>query len=289
MAARLKQRYPTWWQALILLGSGVVIAFSSCVGVLTGIGGGQSAQLGKLFTIGFFVGVAAFIVGLVLMLVVAIRALFFPQREPVLVPQVPLQPGGVISRATHPHLFPDASPDAAAVAQVAQPAAPPAPGDPTALVGLRVAIFASILYGTAELVRQAALPRWSPYLHHYFLMSVAGFVLSQLPYVFVLVRTWRIPDRAAVALALAAGCAYSIFGTGFLVYWQYPAMRMNPTLWIGGALQLAIVVLALLVRKGATWRDGGFGLVVTFFFSMLIYAFLVRTFLHYLSLTLISR
>ncbi|MGH9715342.1 MAG: hypothetical protein ACRD4R_01215 [Candidatus Acidiferrales bacterium] len=72
MAESKKQRFPTWWQALILLLGGGILGFTSCGAVIAG----ANSVLGALFVIGFFAGAAAFVAGIILFIVAAVRAVW---------------------------------------------------------------------------------------------------------------------------------------------------------------------------------------------------------------------
>jgi hypothetical protein len=280
LSAEGKQRFPTWWQALILIVGGVVIGLSSCFGALSGIGGGHQSQFANLYVVGFFAGVAAFFVGIILFIVMAIRALLNKPQDPPSIFPAPPQAGGVISRATHPQLFPDAT---------ASAGAPPVPVEVQyALARFRIAIFVAILASSVGLWRMATFPRWTTYSRHSFLISLIGFVLSQLPWVVVLVRTWKVPDRVGLALAIATGSAYVLATWGFFTNWQYSSVRLDPMLWMHAGLDVVIVVLAYLVRRAASLRGADAELLITFFFSVLIYSFMVSLFLKYLSVALAS-
>ena len=65
-----RRRFPSWTQALITLASGVVLGFSSCYGFLANM---NSQTASGAFTIGFFIGVGAFLAGMIMVLVRAIR------------------------------------------------------------------------------------------------------------------------------------------------------------------------------------------------------------------------
>jgi hypothetical protein len=292
----VKRKFPTWWQALMLVAGGVIIAFSSCAGMLSGIGGGQSRELSQLYAYGFLAGIAAFLVGIVLFIVVAILALArAPDDAPVLGvipaspeskqvsgvvlanPRVPAPAphpaGGVISRATHPQLFPDAS--------IA--AAPPSTQVQAALARLHIAIFVSILASSFSLWRSVALYQRPPY-SHYFLIYAIAFALGQVPYVIVLVRTWRRPDRAGLALAIAASFAYALSALqvfGFVQY-RYRMTQLNPSFWVHAALDVLIIVLAYLVRRAASLRRADVELLISFFFGVLVYTMLITVAERYL-------
>jgi hypothetical protein len=60
-------------------------------------------------------------------------------------------------------------------------------------------------------------------------------------------------------------------------------------LWMHAGLDVVIVVLAYLVRRAASLRGADAELLITFFFSVLIYSFMVSLLLKYLSVALASR
>ena len=66
-----QQRFPSWKQALLILGSGIVLALSSCAMFLANMN--ASGNLPGVFAGGFLVGVIATILGFLLVLVRAIR------------------------------------------------------------------------------------------------------------------------------------------------------------------------------------------------------------------------
>ncbi|MGH9687229.1 MAG: hypothetical protein ACRD5K_09075 [Candidatus Acidiferrales bacterium] len=65
-----KQRFPTWWQALTLVLGGGVLGFTSCGAAIVS----HNSAFGALFVIGFFAGAAAFVAGLVLLIMASVRA-----------------------------------------------------------------------------------------------------------------------------------------------------------------------------------------------------------------------
>src|ERR1700683_5614085 len=103
MADGTGQKFPRWWQGLIILVSGIVIGLSSCVGFLNGLnfGGGNNSNQGlsAIFAIGFFAGLAMALVGFILMLIGIARTVvgsFRPQpaRSLAAPPAGVLSPGG---------------------------------------------------------------------------------------------------------------------------------------------------------------------------------------------------
>ena len=280
-----RQRFPTWWQALILVVSGVVIGFSSCVGALQGLNGGPQ-PFAKLFAIGFIAGVAAFFVGIILFLVVIVRAVISPVSPPgTLLP--PPSPAGVISRATHPQLFPDA-PQGAARASVPSMEVGQEAND--AMVRLRIAIVIAIAFAGAVLLRGVAGPA-STRGHNRFtlLILVLMFVLGQLPYAIVLFRTRKYPDRVGLALAMGTGGAYALTSFGFLFRYVTAMNRMYPWLFFGPILGVAVFVFALLARSASAQRSDDTGLVVSFFFGLVSYNLILHWGLTYFVLRMAFR
>jgi hypothetical protein len=71
MSQQPRQRFPSWKQALLILAGGIVLALSSCAGFLGTLE--SSDKLGIVLAAGFFVGVAATLLGVILVLIRAIR------------------------------------------------------------------------------------------------------------------------------------------------------------------------------------------------------------------------
>lgn len=270
----MTQKFPTWWQALILVVGGVVIGFSSCVGALSGIGAGRPSPFAQFYVLGFFAGIVAFILGIVLFIVVAIVALVRGPQEAAVVAAPHAGAGGVvISRATRPDLFPDA---------LARATAPQSQEVQAALARLHIAIFVALLASGFSIWRLLALQQqhWA-YMRHYSLISALSIILSQLPYVIVLIRTWRGPDRVGLALAIAAGFVYVLSTWRFFTNWQY--RPLDPTFWVHAALNVLIIVLAYLVRGAAGSRKADAELLISFFFGVLVYTALITAAVRFLS------
>jgi hypothetical protein len=69
-----KQKFPKWWQALLIFVGGIVLGLSSCAAFLNGISGNARSSstantLVNLFAAGFLAGVVAAIAGFVLLIV----------------------------------------------------------------------------------------------------------------------------------------------------------------------------------------------------------------------------
>jgi hypothetical protein len=95
-------------------------------------------------------------------------------------------------------------------------------------------------------------------------------LLSQLPYGVALVRTWKVPDRTGLALAIAAG-ATQVLGT-FFADLRYHALRLDPWPWLSGSLGFAVVLLASLVWQPFFSRKGDVGLLISIFFGFVALA-----------------
>jgi hypothetical protein len=292
MAAGSKQRFPTWWQALILLVSGAVIGFSSCVGVLSGINRSQNHQLSNLYVLGFFAGAAAFIAGIVLFLVAAIRALLNPPQVPVFAtpPGVPpaVSPEGVITRATHPHLFPDSGPGILSAPGVGR-SVPPTAEVRSALMRLRIAIFVAMIASISALIRMAAVPQPSQHSRNLLVSTVGSVLLLQLPYVVALARTWNLADRVGLALAMATGFVHALTTWNFLMYARYNLLGLGTAVGVHVAVNVVVIVLAYLARRAAGLRSNDAGLLVTFGFTVLLYDWLIGILVSILAFALTHR
>lgn len=67
----IKQRFPSWKQALLILAGSIVLGACSCAVFLVTVS--SSEKLAWVFAAGFFAGVAGAVVGVVLVLIRAIR------------------------------------------------------------------------------------------------------------------------------------------------------------------------------------------------------------------------
>jgi hypothetical protein len=70
---RQAQRFPTWKQALLMLGGGILLAATACFGFLVSLGGnferGGDAVWSPITAILFFIGLLVALAGLVLSIV----------------------------------------------------------------------------------------------------------------------------------------------------------------------------------------------------------------------------
>ncbi len=271
MLGGAKRRSPTWQQSLLLVIVGLIVGYPSCVAVGHGVWGGQPDQfLQSLYVIAFLAGAVAFIAGFVSFFAISVKTV---TSSPAIGPAAarPRHYTGPISRATHPELFPDAG--------VEQPAS--VPSDSTAaLVRLHVAIGAVLVLDYFHMRQWGGPPLGSSYGRQYWMNAVLTLVLSQLPYAVVLIRTWRVPDRAGLALAMAAG-ATSLLVTMLIGGLRYTAA--HNTWWLSDTLTLAVVGFAYLAWKPSFSRKGDVGMLVSIFFGLLAYTAVVQISLAILS------
>jgi hypothetical protein len=91
-------------------------------------------------------------------------------------------------------------------------------------------------------------------------------LLTQLPFAVALIRTWKVPDRAGVALAMGAGA------TDLL----YLLDRSARSPWLSASFGLTTVVLAYLVWRPFPSRKGDVGILISIFFGFAAYTVLTR-------------
>jgi hypothetical protein len=92
------------------------------------------------------------------------------------------------------------------------------------------------------------------------LSAVLTLLLSQLTYAVALVRTWKVPDRAGLALAMAAG-ATQVFIT-FFADLRHTTLRLDPWPWLSASLGIAALVFAGLAWRPIFSRKGDVGLLI---------------------------
>lgn len=278
MAKPGAQRFPKWWQALILLVSGIVIGFSSCVGALTSIAG-KPSPLEQFYVIGFFAGVAAFLAGVVLLIIVAVRGMASPVKP---TPGLPASPG-VISRATHPQLFPDSKP-------ISPQSTGPLPQNASAaLMWLRIAILTSLALSAAGLFRFAANPRNAALPHGIFPFMLLNVLLHAVPYLVVLYRTRKEPDRVGFCLAIATACwsilhSFEMLVVGPLRLASTITWEMYAPLLLGAL----VIAAAWMVRLYAPRATGDAGRIVMLLISVWAYFGVVSLIVRILSSGFIS-
>ena len=255
MLARAKRRSPTWQQSLLLVIVGGIVGLS-CFENLDLWGNGRQNQ--ALYGIGFFAGIVAFISGMVSFLAIAVKAVAAPTgsgsaiaaRAPAM-PRQPL-PEDVVERQA-------SIPSSAAAT----------------LSGLRITLAAVVALACIVVPQHwGRPPLTSSYGRSYWLRAILTLFLSQLPYVVALVRTWKGPDRAGLALAMAAG-ATQVLAT-FFVDLRYTDLRLAPWPVLSASLGFAVVVFASLAWRPVFSRKSDIGLLISIFFGCVVYTALAQ-------------
>jgi len=253
----INSRSVTWQQALLLVVSGLVVGYPSLVGATNGMwGGGQASPHQGLYVILFFAGAVAFISGFAGFLLITVKTLTSPAGSgPAIVTQPPPSTCG-ISRTASPQVVLDAA------------------GDPNAFIpnsaafsALRLTLVAAVCLAIYFVLRDWGRPPLSSsYGRSYWLIAVLALLLRELPFVAALIRTWKMPDHAGLALAMVAGV------TDLLYLWD-PSAR-SP--WLTTSFGLAAVALAYLVWRPSLSRKGDVGLWISMFFGLAAYTVLTR-------------
>jgi hypothetical protein len=255
MPVGARRRSPTWQQSLLLLVFGVVVGYPSCVNIR--IWGGPVSRYQGLYILGFFVGAVAFLSGFASFLAIAVKAVTSPTGS---------GPGiAVPSRATPPQLFPGA---AAKRAPVPSSAA-------AALTRLRITLAAVVTLACMVVLRDwGRPPLTSSYGRYYWLNAVLTLLLNQLPYAIALIRTWKVPDRAGLALAMVAGVTQVLVALFHDL--RYTALWLGSWSWLSASLGVTAVVFACLAWRPFFSRKGDLGLVISIVFGFLAYTCLAR-------------
>jgi hypothetical protein len=228
MLAGTKRRSPTWQQSLLLVTFGGVVGYW-CFGNLNIWE--YSRQHQALYRIGFFAGAVAFIGGIASFLVIAVKTVASPIGS------------GPTIAARYPAVARQPLPKAVVERQASIPNSATA-----TLSWLRITLAAVVGLACVVVLRDwGRPPLTSSYGRAYWLSAVLTLLLSQLPYALALVRTWKAPDRAGLALAIAAGATQVL--VTFFVDLRYDALRLDPWPWLSGSLGLAVALLASLA-----WR-----------------------------------
>jgi hypothetical protein len=233
------RRSPTWQQSLLLLIFGTVVGYPSCVGMSYEMWGGDVSRYHDWYVLGSVAGAAAFISGFASFLAIAISAVASSAGP------TPVEPAQtrVSTGAT--------------------------------LAPLRVTLVAVVALAAYIVLRGwGRPPLTSSYGRSYWLHALLTLLLSQLPYAVALIRIWKVPDRAGLALAMAAG-ATQVFGT-FFADLRYHAVHFDRWPWLSASLGLAIVVFAYLAWRPSRSRKGDFGLLIPIFFGFAAYTALAQ-------------
>jgi len=239
MLAGKKRRPLTWQQALLLLIFGVVVGYPSCVRMSHEMWGGDVSRYHDWYVLGSFAGAVTFLAGVATFLTIAVRAFASPAGS-----ESPM-------------------------------AAPPRLGA-TALTCLHATLAAIVVLACVATIQ----PHWghppltSNYGRSYWLGAVLTLLLSQLPYSAALIRTWRVPDRAGLTLAMVAG-ATQLLAAAFPNL-RYTAARLDPWPWPSAALGLAAVAFAYISGQSVPSGRGDIGLRVSIFFGFVAYTALAQ-------------
>jgi hypothetical protein len=209
-----------------------------------------------LYIFGFFAGAVAFLSGFASFLAIAVRAVTSPTGS---------GPGiAVPSRATPPQLFPGA----------AKPAPVPSSAA-AALTRLRITLVAVVTLACFVVLRDwGRPPLTSTYGRYYWLNAVLTLLLNQLPYAIALIRTWKVPDRAGLALAMVAAATQVLVALFHDL--RYTALWLGSWSWLSASLGVAAVVFACLAWRPFFFRKGDMGLVISIVFGFLAYTCLAR-------------
>ncbi len=198
------QRFPRWWQGLIILISGIVIGFSSCVGFLNGLnfGGGSNNNQGlaSIFAIGFFAGLAMALVGFILMLIGIARAVVGSFKPPP-VPSLAAPPARVLSPGGRSF---EEDPEQRVLRQ------------------FQMVLVVFMLLPAASIATSVIAMMARPNSWHIPVLMAVSYVFSQAPYGIALARTRQGLDRLGIAIAFAASCVMVV--EGFLPFVHVSAM-----------------------------------------------------------------
>jgi len=205
--------------------------------------------------LGFCAGAVAFISGFVSFFAIAVQALTSPPAIGTAVAACTRIPD--VRRG-------DLSPDAG----VQRPAS--VSRNATMLLsGLHIALVAELSVACMAVESLGGPPLTSRYGRNYWLSSILALLLTQLPYAVVLIRTWKVPDRVALALAIAIGV------TQFLATVWLRNPHYTPThtawLWLTASLGLTVAVFGCLTWRPSLSRKGDVGFLVSMIFGFLAY------------------
>jgi hypothetical protein len=241
--------------ALLLVVCGLVIGYPSFIGGTHGIWSGDVSPHQGLYMLFFFASTVAFLSGFVSFLSIAAKAITSPAGSGPAATPPPASPGSVYRPAC-----PQIVLDAVAHREVFMPSS-------AALTILRLTLIAVVCVAVFFALRDWGRPPLSSsYGRSYWLIAVLSLLLSQLPFAVALIRTWKVPDRAGLALAICAGAAEL----------QYLWDRSARSPLLSASFGLAIVVLAYLEWRPSISRKGDVGLLISIFFGFVAYTALTR-------------
>ena len=261
MPADGRSRFPRWQQSLLLVTFGIVVGYGSFQKMDTWGNGGQHQAL---YGMGFFIGIVAFISGIVGFLAIAGGALISPRGSGQANAVSRSASTDALHRTTSPRHLADATPllQESASSKAA-----------ASLTGLRITLVAVIAITAVVVLRNWGQPSLaSSYGRSYWLSAVVALLLGQLPYAISLVRTWKVPDRAGLALAIASGVTQVV--VTFYPNLRSAAIRLDP--WLSTLLGLATVVFASLAWRPFFSRKGDVGLLTSLFFGIVAYTVLAQ-------------
>ncbi len=262
MAGGTKQKFPRWWQALIIIASGIAIGLSSCAAFLNGLDfagvRNSNQQLSSLFVIGFLAGIAIALAGFVLLLIAVASAVVNGLRPPAALPAL--------------------TPEGARVLGVARPAFEENP-EQRVLRQFQMVLVVFMLLPAASVATSvlALLARLS--LSSSLIFIALTYVLSQAPYAIALARTRRGPDRLGIAIAFAASCTMVV--VGLLPFVHATSMFTNrlglfawPSLFLVG--HVVVAVYAWRAGKLAPPEGDDLAVIAGSFAGVVAYLVLVR-------------
>jgi hypothetical protein len=252
----IKGRSPTWRQPLLLVLCGLVIGYPSLNGATHGIWGGDVSPHQGIYVAVFFASAVAFISGFASFLSITVKALTSPVGSgPGNTTRPPASPGGDF-RAAPPQVVLNAVANREAFIPSS-----------AALTLLRLTLVAVICLANYLGLRDWGRPPFSSsYGRSYWLIVVLTLLLCRLPFAVALIRNWKVPDRAGLALAMGAGA------TDLLYLWD----RSARSPWLSASFGLATVVLAYSVWRPSLSRRGDVGLLISIFFGFAAYTVLTR-------------
>jgi hypothetical protein len=272
MADGIKQKFPRWWQGLIILVSGIVIGLSSCAAFLTGANfngrGSGNQSLASIFAIGFFAGLAMALVGFVLMLIGIARAVVNSLKPPA--PPSLMQPGVPVVGAGRP-AFGDLP-------------------EQRILRQFQIVLVVFMLIPAASIATSVLVLLARPNAWNSLVLIVISYALSQLPYGFALARTRRGLDRLGIAVAFAASCVMVV--EGFLPLLHVSAMfavRQGLFGWPSLFLIGHVVVAVYAWRAGQLAPADGddMALIAGSFVGVVAYVIFIRFFeMHFIRIFL---
>jgi hypothetical protein len=265
-----KQRFPRWWQALIIIASGIFIGLSSCVGFLSGLnfsGAGRGNAGQSIFALGFFAGIAISLVGCVLLLIAVARAIVDALREPPA--KSPASLGAPIGAVPGASSFPSGI--LGITASREEPA----------LRELQIALVVLMLLPLASVATTFLIFLNRPNAWGSILLILSAYVFSQVPYALALARTRHGPDRLGIAIAFAASCVFFIEGIlplfeprGMFLFGREPLLFSWPGLFLIG--HVLVAVFAWRAGKLAPPEEDDLALVAASFVGVILYLVVIR-------------